>query len=598
MALVFVNRLMSLVMPASGKVLIDDVILGGRHDWLVWIALAVLGAALAQGATAFSLTRLIGIAAQRTINDLRRRLQRHLGRLPVSFFDREKTGALITRVIQDAEGIRNIIGTGLIHLINGIVTALLALGILTVVSWRLTLVTLIAMGIYLAVTAWGLQRVRPLFRERRRLTADMSGRLNEFLSGIRIVKAYRAEKREEIIFARQTHQLFRVVAQSMTGVSLMAAFSTVFLGVMGTAMIMIGGREVIAGRLTEGDLLMFVAYIALIINPLVQISQVGTRLSDALAGLDRVRELLAVPVEDLDETAKEPLGAVVGRVEFDSVWFEYVADLPVLKNVDLLAQPGTTTALVGPSGSGKSTLISLVMAFSHPKRGRVLIDGRDLRALRSGEYRQHLGVVLQENFLFDGTLAENIAYGNPKASREQIEEVGRIAHCDEFVERLEKGYDTVVGERGVRLSGGQRQRAAIARAILADPRILILDEATSSLDSESEALIQDGLARLREGRTTFVIAHRLSTIRNADQILVLDRGEIVERGTHKELLACGGRYRALYERQYRIERDRFINPGEEFEFESPPAPIAGDPDHGLDEEPSVEEDPLRSSSEI
>ena len=398
------------------------------------------------------------------------------------------------------------------------------------------------------------------------MTADMTARLNEFLAGIRIVKAYTAEKREELVFAKHTHTLFRIVKKSMTGVSAMAAFSTVFLGVMGMMMILMGGREVIAGTLTQGELTMFVAMIALIINPLMQISQVGTRLTDALAGLDRIHEVLAQDCEDSEDESKQALAPLAGRMEFENVWFEYVEGTPVLRNVSFTAEAGTTTALVGSSGSGKSTLISHILAFHHPKKGRVLADGQNLAEARLTDYRRQVGVVLQENFLFDGTIAENIAYGKPGASREEIEEAARIAHCDEFINQFDLQFETIVGERGVRVSGGQRQRIAIARAILADPRILILDEATSSLDSESEALIQDGLEHLRSGRTTFVIAHRLSTIRNSHQILVLEQGEIVERGRHEELLALNGRYRTLYDKQYKLEMNRFINPGEEFEY--------------------------------
>jgi subfamily B ATP-binding cassette protein MsbA len=356
----------------------------------------------------------------------------------------------------------------------------------------------------------------------------------------------------------------------LTGVSGVSAFSTLVLGAIGIAMILVGGSSIRSGQMTIGDFVMYLTFTALITVPVIQLASIGTQLSEAFAGLDRIREIRRMATEDEEDLDREPLSDVRGEVVFDDVTFEYVAGVPVLKHVSFRAEAGSTTALVGSSGSGKSTLISLVMAFNRPLSGRVVVDGHDLTTVRLRGFRSHLGVVLQDNFLFDGTIAENIAYAKPHALREEIVAVSRIAHCDEFIQAFEKGYDTVVGERGVRLSGGQRQRVAIARAILADPRILILDEATSSLDSESESLIQDGLKSLRQGRTTFVIAHRLSTIRSADQILVLEHGEIVERGTHEELLARAGRYRQLYDKQYKFEKDRFINPGEDFTPEPEP----------------------------
>jgi ABC-type multidrug transport system fused ATPase/permease subunit len=378
------------------------------------------------------------------------------------------------------------------------------------------------------------------------------------------VKSYTAEKREELVFAKGAHRLFRNVAKSLTGVSAVTALSSVVIGATGIAMMLIGGTSIRDGTMTVGDLFMYLSFTALMTMPVIQLASIGTQLSEAFAGLDRIREIRRMATEDQEDESRAPLPEVYGDVVFDDVTFEYTPGVPVLRHVSFRAPAGSTTALVGSSGSGKSTLISLVMTFNRPQSGRVLVDGRDLTTIRLRDYRGHLGVVLQDNFLFDGTIAENIAYAKPHASRDDIKTVSRIAHCDEFIESFEKQYDTIVGERGVRLSGGQRQRVSIARAILADPRILILDEATSSLDSESEALIQDGLRSLRHGRTTFVIAHRLSTIQSADQILVLEHGEIVERGTHDDLLAKGGRYRQLYDKQYRFERDRFINPGEDF----------------------------------
>jgi subfamily B ATP-binding cassette protein MsbA len=412
-------------------------------------------------------------------------------------------------------------------------------------------------------------RLRPLFRERGKINAEITGRLAESLGGIRIVKAYIAEKREERVFAQGIHRLFRNIAQSMTGVSATTAFGSIVVGAIGSVMIVLGGRSILAGTMTLGDLFMYIFFVGLLAMPVVQMASIGTQITEALAGLDRIREIRRMATEDQEDEQRQHLATVRGEVVFDRVSFEYEANLPVLKEISFEAPAGSTTALVGSSGSGKSTLISLVMAFNRPLSGRVLVDGHNLAQVRLRDYRAQLGVVLQDNFMFDGTVAENIRFARPHATLEEVQNVSRIAHCDEFIEKFPKKYDTIVGERGIKLSGGQRQRVAIARAILADPRILILDEATSSLDSESEAMIQDGLRMLRRGRTTFVIAHRLSTIQSADQILVLEAGEIVERGTHDELLALNGRYRQLYDKQYRLERDRFINPGEDFTPELP-----------------------------
>ena len=407
-------------------------------------------------------------------------------------------------------------------------------------------------------------RLRPIFRERGKINAEVTGRLAETLGGIRIVKAYTAEPREALVFTRGAHRLFRNVASTMVGVSAVGAGATAIVGVIGVLMIVVGGQAILAGSMSLGDLVMYIFFTGLVAAPVVAIASIGTQLTEAFAGLDRIRELRQMATEDDVDADKAAMAEIDGAIAFEDVSFEYNPGVPVLKNVSFTAAAGSTTALVGSSGSGKSTLISLVMTFNRPKSGTIHVDGRDLSTIKLRDYRAHLGVVLQDNFLFDGTVAENIAYARPDATREEVQAAAQVAHCDEFVQQFEKKYDTVVGERGVRVSGGQRQRIAIARAILADPRILILDEATSSLDSESEAMIQDGLRRLRHGRTTFVIAHRLSTIQSADQILVLEHGEIVERGTHEVLLARDGRYRQLYDKQYRFERDRFINPGEDF----------------------------------
>jgi subfamily B ATP-binding cassette protein MsbA len=517
---------------------------------------------------------VLGVAAQRAITDMRRRVEAHVARLPVSYFDSTQSGVLISRIMTDAEGIRNLVGTGLVQLTGSVVTAIIALVILFYLNWWLTILTLLVLAAFGGGMALGFKRLRPLFRERGRINAEVTGRLNQTLGGIRVVKTYTAEKREELEFTRGVHRLFRNIAQSMTGVSGIMAFSTVVVGIIGVIMILVGGRAILAGTMTLGDFIYYIFLTGLMAAPVVQIASIGTQISEAFAGLDRIRELIEMHTEDEEDSRREPLAAIDGDITFENVTFEYTPGVPVLRGVSFHAPAGTTTALVGSSGSGKSTLISLVMAFNRPLSGRVLVDGRDLRTIKLRDFRSQLGVVLQDNFLFDGTIAENIRYGRPDATMDDIREVSRIAHADEFIEAFEQKYDTVVGERGVKLSGGQRQRVAIARAILADPRILVLDEATSSLDSESEALIQDGLKSLRRGRTTFVIAHRLSTIRSADQILVLEHGEIVERGTHAELLALGRRYRTLHDRQYQLETDRFINPGEDFTPEPPKAAIA------------------------
>jgi ATP-binding cassette, subfamily B, putative efflux pump len=574
LVLMLINRVVGLVLPATSKFLIDDVIGKGRADLLMPLALAAAGATIVQAGSMFALSQVLGVAAQRAITDMRRRVEAHVARLPVRYFDSTQSGVLISRIMSDAEGIRNIVGTGLVQLTGSIVTAILALTILFYLNWRLTLATLVALAAFGGAMALAFNRLRPLFRERGKINAEVTGRLNETLGGIRIVKTYTAEKREELVFTKGVHRLFRNIAQSITGVSAITSFSTVVVGVIGVIMIVIGGRSILSGSMTLGDFIFYLVLTGLMAAPVVQIASIGTQISEAFAGLDRIRELMQMTTEDQEDSKKPPLGPINGELIFENVNFEYNSGVPVLKNVSFTAPAGTTTALVGSSGSGKSTLISLVMAFNRPGSGRILIDGRDMTTVRLRDYRSQIGVVLQDNFLFDGTIGDNIRYGQPEATVDQIREVSRIAHADEFIDGFEQKYDTIVGERGVKLSGGQRQRVAIARAILADPRVLVLDEATSSLDSESEALIQDGLRSLRRGRTTFVIAHRLSTIRSADQILVLEHGEIVERGTHDELLALGGRYRTLYDKQYKLEADRFINPGEDFTPEPPTAKLA------------------------
>jgi ABC-type multidrug transport system fused ATPase/permease subunit len=564
LALMLVSRVAGLVLPASSKYVIDEVIGKGRHELLPLLAAAAFAATLVQAVTSFGLSQILGVAAQRAITDMRKSVEQHVLRLPVSYFDSTKSGVLISRIMTDAEGIRNIVGTGLVQLFGSIVTAVLAFFVLFYLNWKLTLITMATLGVFGGLLAVTFKRVRPLFRKRGEINAQVTGRLGESLGGIRVVKAYTTEKREDIVFAKGVHNLFRNVAKTITVVSATGAFATIIIGVVSVVMMMIGGRAILSGSMTLGDLIMYIFFTGLMAAPVMSIASIGTQITEAFAGLDRIREVMKQRTETEEDASREPIDRVRGDVELQDVSFEYVEDAPVLKHVSFTAPAQTTTALVGSSGSGKSTLISLVMAFNRPTEGRILIDGRDLATLRLGDYRSHLGIVLQDNFLFDGTIAENIRYGRPDASMADVLAVARLAHIDEFVDPLELKYDTIVGERGIKLSGGQRQRIAIARAILADPVILILDEATSSLDSESEAKIQDGLRALRRGRTTFVIAHRLSTIRGADQILVLEAGEIVERGTHAELLARNGRYRQLYDRQYNFETDQFVNPGEDF----------------------------------
>jgi len=573
LALMVVNRLSGLVLPWTSKYLIDDVIGKHRADMLAPLAAIAAAATIVQAATSFALSQVVSIAAQRAITEMRKRVQAHVLRLPVSYFDSTKTGVLISRIMTDAEGVRNLVGTGLVQLLGSIMTAAIAVGVLFYVNWKLTSATLVALALFGGMMTIAFQRLRPMFRERGAINAEVTGRLTETIGGVRLVKVYIAEPRERLVFARGAHRLFRNVAKTITGTSGVTAGTAVLTGLIGVLLIVIGGRDVLAGSMTLGDLFMYVFFIGLLAAPMVQIASIGTQVSEAFAGLDRIREIREIPSEDQSDASKESLPDIDGRVEFQDVTFEYVPGVPVLRHVSFCAEAGSTTALVGSSGSGKSTLIGLVMAFNHPKSGRVLVDEHDISNVRLRDYRSHLGVVMQDNFLFDGTIRDNIAFSRPGATEDEIRAAARIAHCDEFVDRFELKYDTVVGERGVKLSGGQRQRVAIARAVIADPRILILDEATSSLDSESEALIRDGLRSLRRGRTTFVIAHRLSTIESADQILVLENGEIVERGTHRQLIGLGGRYRQLYEKQYGAEKDEYINPGEDFLTVSPPGVV-------------------------
>ncbi|HWM92566.1 MAG TPA: ABC transporter ATP-binding protein [Thermoanaerobaculia bacterium] len=574
LGLMLINRICGLVLPGTTKFLLDEVIGKGDREMLTRILFAAGAATLIQGITSFALSQVLGKAAQRSITEMRRTVQRHVGRLSVGYFEQTKSGALLSRVMNDAEGVRNLVGTGLVELVGGGVTAVLAFGLLLYLSVKLTLIAVGVLSLFALIMLWAFKTLRPLFRERSKINAEIAGRLTESFSGVRVVKAYGAQRRENLVFAKGAHRLFRNIAKTITSFSLIGAASTLLLGIISVTMMAVGANEVLSGRMTIGSFFAFTLYLGLLVGPVMQVVNIGSQLTEAFAGLERIREIRNEVPEDSGEMERKPMPRVDGQIEFRDVWFEYKSDLPVLRGISFVSRPGTSTALVGSSGSGKSTLISLVAAFHRPTSGTILVDGQDLSQTRLHDYRSHLGVVFQDNFLFDGTVLENIAYARPHASDEEILRASRIAHCDDFVQRLPDGYNTIVGERGVKLSGGERQRVAIARAILADPRILILDEATSSLDSESEALIQEGLAELMRGRTTFVIAHRLSTIRRADTILVLEHGEIVERGRHEELLALGGRYHALYTRQYNLESNLFRNPGEAEPEEEEEKPVS------------------------
>jgi subfamily B ATP-binding cassette protein MsbA len=561
--LMLINRLVGFVLPASSKYIVDEVVVKGRSELLVLIALAAGAATLLQAITSFLLSQTLGVATQRVTIEMCMNIHAHVARLPIRYFDSTQTGKLISRIMHDSEGVRNLIGGGLLQMAGNIITAVISVGVLYYLNWRLTTFTLIVLLALSGGMSYAFKKLRPLFRERREVYSQLTGRLAESLGGIRIVKAYTAEKREELVFARLAHRLLRNIKKSMIGVSVVSALSSVIVGAIGLVIMMVGGNSVLSGQMTLGDLMMYVFFTSLMAAPLNDLASVGTQFTEAFAGLDRIREIMKIPPEGAEDSSKEPMRQMQGEVVFENVWFEYNSGAPVLKDISFRAPIGSMTALVGSSGAGKSTLASLVMNFNRPMSGTIKIDGRDLSTIKLRDYRSQLGVVLQDNFLFDGTIAENISFSRPGASHEEIETVSRVAHCEEFVMGFDGKYETIVGERGVKLSVGQRQRIAIARALIAEPKILILDEATSSLDSESETLIQEGLRALRKGRTTFVIAHRLSTIRSADQILVLENGEIVERGTHAALLAAGGRYKQLYDKQYRLDGDLFLNPGEE-----------------------------------
>jgi len=569
--LMVINRLAGLVLPASTKFLVDNVLAKHQVALLVPLVGAVILATLVQGGTSYGLTQLLSKAAQRLIADMRRQVQEHVGRLPVAYYDANKTGVLVSRIMSDVEGVRNLIGTGLVEFVGALLTSVFALAILLRISFAMTLVA-IAFLLVLGVTMKkALGQIRPMFRARPKIQGEVTGRLTETLGGIRVVKGYRAEQREAAVFSAGVQRLLDNVLQTLTAMAVMSLSSTVLLGLVSAAIMYIGARQILAGAMTLGSLVTYTAFLAMLVAPMFQIVGIGTQITEALAGLERTHEVLRERPEDADPRRTRPLADIRGLVEFDRVSFSYEAGKQVLEGISLRAEPGTVTALVGPSGAGKSTIIGLMAAFYVPTSGEVRVDGVDLSSVSLDSYRRQLGVVMQETFLFDGTIRENVAFSRPDASEEAVLAACRVARVDEFAESFEKRYDTIVGERGVKLSGGQRQRVSIARAILADPRILLLDEATSSLDSESEALIQEGLSYLMRGRTTFVIAHRLSTIRRADQILVVEGGRIIERGRHEGLLAARGRYWELYTRQHGVETNIFLAPGEGKEVAEPAA---------------------------
>jgi subfamily B ATP-binding cassette protein MsbA len=564
LALMAVNRVAGLVMPLASKPLLDKVVSGAHPNpqLLPWIIAWVLGATLVQAVTSYSLTQLLSMAGQRLIADMRRDVQRHVGLLSVGYYDANRTGTLVARIMTDVEGVRNLVGTGLVQFVGGMLTAVLVFFFLLYQSVTVTLTVFAVVGAFVFFLQYGFKMIRPIFRERGKINAEVTGRLTESLGGVRVIKGYHAEGREHEVFSAGVDRLLDNVMKSLTMTSVLGSASTTVLGIVSALVMWLGGSLVLKHTWTVGSFFQYNMFLALMVAPVFQIVNVGTQLTEAFAGLDRTSEIMAELEENQSPERGLKMPPIQGTVRFDHVEFAYDPDKPVLHGVSFDALPGTVTALVGSSGSGKSTIISLLCAFHTPTTGRVEVDGIDLAHVDLNTFRSQLGVVLQDSFLFDGSIRDNVMFSRPDATEEQFLFACRTARVDEFAERFPETYDTIVGERGVKLSGGQRQRLSIARALLAEPRILILDEATSSLDSESEAMIQAGLNQLMQGRTTFVIAHRLSTIRRADQILVVEQGVIVERGSHAELFALHGRYYDLYTRQHGLEANLFLAPGE------------------------------------
>ncbi|MEM6523180.1 MAG: ABC transporter ATP-binding protein [Bacteroidota bacterium] len=550
--LIIISRLANLVLPYASKILMDEVIPESDLEKLKTLLIVVVSAIAIQAITSFSLTQILSVEAQHLIAQLRAKVQRHIIQLPIRFFDNTKTGELVSRIMTDVEGVRNVVGTGLVQLFGGILTSIISLFLLISISPMMTLYVLVPVAIFGVISLKAFGYIRPIFRERGKINAEVTGRLTETLGGVRVIKGFNAEAQEIKTFESGVDRLFRNVKKSLTSTSIVTSSATFLLGLASTGIMGIGGYMIMQGDLTFGEFLSFTLYLGFMIAPIVQMSNIGSQLTEAFAGLDRTEEIMNMPLEDDGSERNIELGHIQGDVKFDNVSFAYEEGKEVVHEVSFNAPAGSVTALVGTSGSGKSTIAGLAASFLNPESGMITVDDHDLAKVTLRSFRAQLGVVLQDDFLFEGTIRENILFPRPDATSEQLDTAVKAAHVHEFTDRFEDGLDTLIGERGVKLSGGQRQRIAIARAILADPRILILDEATSNLDTESETFIQASLKELMKGRTTFVIAHRLSTIRQADQILVVENGEIVERGRHDDLIAKEGRYYRLYTYQARI----------------------------------------------
>jgi len=550
--LIVVSRLASLVLPLKSKELLDEIIPNQDMDGLINMVLLVTGAILTQAVTSFALTRLLSVEAQLLISKLRAKVQKKVLSFPISYFDNNKSGALVSRIMSDVEGVRNLVGTGLVQLFGGTVTAIISLVLLINISGKMTLFVLTPVFLFAIIALKAFGYIRTIFRKRGAINSDVKGRLTETLNGVRVIKGFNAEEQENISFEKGVDRLFQNVKKSLTATAIMTSSSTFLLGISSVGIMGMGGAMIIEGTLTTGDFLAFTLLLGFMIAPIIQMSNIGSQLTEAFAGLDRTEEIMNMQSESNDEFRTIELAKIVGNVEFKDVSFSYEKGKEVVHNISFKAGKGSVTALVGTSGSGKSTIASLVASFINPDLGVITIDGNDISKVSLNSFRSQLGVVLQDDFLFEGTIRDNILFPRPDASETQVLEAVNAAYVNEFTDRFDDGLDTLIGERGVKISGGQRQRIAIARAVLANPKILILDEATSNLDAESEALIQKSLAELMKGRTTFVIAHRLSTIRQANQILVIEQGEIVEQGTHTELIENQGRYFNLFTYQSRI----------------------------------------------
>lgn len=550
--LIIINRLAGLVLPGSTKYLVDNVIAEGNLELLYIILIAVGAAVTVQSVTSFFLTKLLSVEAQHLIAQLRAEVQKQVMFLPINFFDNHKSGELVSRIMTDVEGVRNLVGTGLVQLFGGILTSIVALVILISINAEMTLYAIVPMIIFGLISLKAFSYIRPIFRERGKINAEVTGRLTESLGGIRVIKGFHAEPQEVKEFETGVMKLFNNVKKSLTSTSLITSSATLLLGVASVTIMGFGGHKIVGGEMTVGDFFAFTLYLGFMVAPIIQMSNIGSQITEAFAGLDRTEEILNLSREDDGDKRKIALPKLKGDVVFERVSFAYEKDKEVIKDISFDAPSGSITALVGSSGSGKTTIAGLAASFLDPTKGKITIDGVDISTVTLESYRQQLGVVLQDDFLFEGSIRENILFPRPDATEDQVIQAVNAAYVHEFASRFEEGLDTLIGERGVKLSGGQRQRIAIARALLADPRILILDEATSNLDTESESFIQDSLMGLMHGRTTFVIAHRLSTIRQAHQILVIEDGEIVERGTHEALLEKEGRYHKLYTYQSRI----------------------------------------------